>query len=96
MYFGAIVQSLSSFAVGLLIAFIASWRLSLVTLLLSPLLMLSGLVESQVAMENDINSSVGKKKSDNILFEVLNNIKFMKSLNAQKDFFKKFQKQVEI
>lgn len=45
-YLGAIVQSISSLVVGIIIAFIASWQLSLFTLALSPLLMLSGFVES--------------------------------------------------
>lgn len=40
-------MAIFSFIVGIVIAFTASWRLSLVTIALSPLLMLSGAVESQ-------------------------------------------------
>ena len=47
-YLGVIIESMCSFIVGIIIAFIASWRLALVTLALSPLLIFSGFMETKM------------------------------------------------
>ena len=65
----------------------ASWRLSLVTLALSPLLIFSGLVESALWA----NQTEQKKKGTSQLSETLNSIKIVKSLTAEKDIFDKFE-----
>ena len=79
-YIGSIIQAFSSFFIGIIIAFVASWRLTLITIALSPLLVLSGLVESKMM--------VGAKESEteeqnNFLQETLNNMKVVRSLNAE-------------
>ena len=44
-YMGVIINSLCSLFVGIFIAFIASWRIALISLALSPILMLAGYIE---------------------------------------------------
>ena len=55
--FGAYVQALSSFVTGMIIAFLASWKLTLVGLALSPLTIISGYIRTKfsnkLAGEND-------------------------------------------
>ena len=61
----------------------SSWRLSLVTLALSPLLIFSGIVESALWA----GKSGDKKSGTSQLSETLNNIKIVKSLNAEQDIY---------
>ena len=88
---GTIIQSIGSFLVGLIIAFIYSWRLTLVTLGLSPLLILGGIADAQM-----MNTSTEKNEDkSNFLQETLNNMKIVRSLNSEDDFIKKYEGQAE-
>ena len=91
-YLGAIIMSLCSFIVGVIIAFIASWRMALVAIAMSPFLVLSGVVESSGMKNKEDN----KKIDNNELNESLNNIKMVKSLNGEEQLLNKFSKKAEI
>lgn len=47
---GAILQGLGSLICGLIIAFMASWRLALIGLVGCPLIVVSGIVQSKILM----------------------------------------------
>lgn len=86
-FFGSIIQSLSSFAIGLLLAFIYAWKITLVLLALSPLIFISGVMEALLLHQV-------KSKSDgsefNLLGESLENIKIVKSLTAEEKLLAEF------
>ena len=91
-YIGAIIQSLSSFLTGLIIGLIFSWRISLIMLALSPLLMLSGIVEGSKLSNQKRNKQA---KGSELLPETLNNLKVVRSLTATEPVYKKFEQIAE-
>lgn len=85
-YAGAITESLSSLIVSLIISFVFSWRITLVMLAMMPMLFISGIIESKV------HSSDFKKNTmegSDVLVETLNNMRVIRSLNAQKEMLAK-------
>ena len=89
-YLGTICQSVSAFLVGNVVAICFSWRLGLVGLGLSPLLLVYGLVDSKI-----INRYKGDKRKgmgqNTILPDVMNNMRLVRSLNGQKVLLQKFK-----
>ena len=73
MYLGTILQSLSSFGIGLGFGFAGSWRITLVVLALSPLLFIGGMVQSAVYFEGGTADNESEDK--NLIQETFNNIK---------------------
>lgn len=69
----------------MILAFTASWELSLIALALSPLMMLFGIVESSGSRENKGNSKKEDLDGINVLSESLNNIKLVKSINCERE-----------
>lgn len=92
-YLGSIAQSLSSFIVGIIIAFTASWKLTLITLGMSPLLILSGLIEGKMMMGTKDKET---EEQNNFLQETLNNMKIVRSLNAEKAIYSNYERNSEI
>ncbi len=86
-YLSAILSSSFSFVIGITIAFFASWRLALVTLAVSPVLILSGAVEGFFKKTNE---EIENTEDNNVLTETLNNIKMVKSLNAEKELYQNY------
>ena len=72
-YLGSILQSLGSFILGLVFGFYYSWRITLLVIGLSPLLMLSGIMESIMFYGGSASSKV--KEDENLVQESFNNIK---------------------
>ena len=71
-YLGSILQSLGSFILGLAFGFYYSWRITLLVIGLSPLLMLSGIMESIMFFGAGTS---GIKEDENLVQESFNNIK---------------------
>lgn len=88
-YLGSICQSICSFFIGIGIAFIFSWRIALVALGISPLLFLSGIVESKIG--SNLTKKDKKTTTENsILPDTLNNMKLVRSLNAKQQLVEKY------
>ena len=86
-YFGAILQSVGSFLLGLGLGFYFSWRITLLVIALSPLMLIGSFVQSAVYMRQ------GKRKTgedENIVQETFNNIKLVKSLVAEHSIHLKY------
>ena len=90
-YLGCIIMGLFSFLVGIFIAFFTSWRMALITIGLSPFILISGFTTSSIVN----NGNASKKIDNNELNESLNNIKIVKSLNGEKTLIEKFSKKIE-
>ena len=71
-YLGSILQSLASFGLGLGFGFYFSWRITLLVIGLSPLLVLSGVMESIAFFGG---GGKGIEEDENIIQETFNNIK---------------------
>jgi ATP-binding cassette subfamily B (MDR/TAP) protein 1 len=92
-YIGAIFQSLSSLLIGIIIAFAFSWRITLVMIGITPILILSGVVRSKIM------HATGKKEKlegSDLLPETLNNMKVVRSLNAEAQIYERFKNYSEI
>lgn len=86
-FIGSIVQSLSSFGVGLAIAFVYSWRITLVLIGLSPIIFLSGVMEALLLHQVKSNK---KQEEFKLVGETLENIKVVKSLTAENEILEEF------
>ena len=86
-YLGSISQAIASFIVGIVIGMIFSWKLGLVALGLSPLLFLNGLVESKMMAGMNVEE---KKSANSILPDTLNNMRLVRSLNAEGSLLNKY------
>lgn len=91
-FIGSILQSFTSFIVGLIIAFVYSWRITLVLLGMSPFIFISGVMEALL-----LHQVKSKKKAGefNLVGESLENIKVVKSLTAQEEILKEFDEECE-
>ena len=92
--YGAMVSGAASFVCGIVIAMVSSWRLGLVGLAVSPLIVLSGIVESESLQENAVEQKTEAKEAQTFQ-EVCVNMKTVSSLNAQKVVESNFSKSVE-
>ena len=77
-YLGSILQSLASFILGLGFGFYYSWRITLLVIGLSPLLILSGVMESLMMYGGGAGDSK-VKEDENLVQESFNNIKVSSS-----------------
>lgn len=97
--YGAIVKGVSSMICGLVIAFLASWRLSLVAVVACPLIIATGIIAS--AADKDKESSdekedvVEKSKELKLFQEAVNNSKTVASLCCQEEFLKLYIKEIK-
>ena len=89
-YAGAIIQSLTSLATSLIIGFWFSWRITLVMLSLIPLLFISGIIESKV---NSSDVTKNMLEGSDVLAESFNNMRVVRSLNAEKEMLERFSLQ---
>jgi ATP-binding cassette subfamily B (MDR/TAP) protein 1 len=92
-YLGSILQSLASFLLGLGFGFYFSWRITLLVIGLSPLLVLSGIMESIMFFGS---SSAKLKEDENIVQETFNNIKMVKSLVSENSIHEKYMSSIKI
>jgi ATP-binding cassette subfamily B (MDR/TAP) protein 1 len=90
--YGAILNSAGSFICGITIAMIASWRLSLVALSLSPFIVVTGYLESKLLQPPEIEKA--DTRESKTFQEVCTNMRTVNSLNAQPFLFVKFYKYV--
>lgn len=92
-YIGAIFQSMSSLIVGIVIAFVFSWRITLVMIALTPLLVFAGIIRARIMQAG---GSKGTLEGSDLLPETLNNMKVVRSLNAEVQIYSRFENYSEI
>jgi ATP-binding cassette subfamily B (MDR/TAP) protein 1 len=89
--YGAIINGLGAFACGVVLALIATWRLALVSLSVSPLIILAGIVESQIHQNSSTEEKADSNESKSFQ-EVSTNMRTVGSLNAQTTLIKRFDR----
>ena len=94
-YIGSIFQSASSLIIGIGIALGFNWRLALVAMALSPILIISGLI-SPKGKGNAMGPEKKKKGVNfNLLADTFNNMKLVRSLTAEEPLLKEFSEHCE-
>jgi ATP-binding cassette subfamily B (MDR/TAP) protein 1 len=94
--YGAVISAFGSLVCGLVIAFVASWRLALVTLSVSPLIILSGSVKASMRANRMIGSDEKLQGEESKTFqETCTNMRTVNSLNAHSRLQKRFENFVE-
>eukprot|EP00828_Plagiopyla_frontata_P026451 TRINITY_DN3460_c0_g1_i5.p1 TRINITY_DN3460_c0_g1~~TRINITY_DN3460_c0_g1_i5.p1 ORF type:complete len:873 (+),score=144.61 TRINITY_DN3460_c0_g1_i5:314-2932(+) len=87
---GIIVASLSAFTVGPIIAFIASWRLTLVSLAITPLLILGAKYQAEFAQGFSEDSNKAYQESGSLISECVCNIRIVYSFANEQMLFKMY------
>ena len=87
--YGSMINGVSSFLCGIIISMISSWRVGLVGVLASPLIVLYGIVESDNMKEGATRENYESKESA-IFQEVCVHMKTVNALNAQEIVKKMF------
>jgi len=90
------LQAFSSLITGIIIAFVASWQLTLVTFAFIPILMLSGKLEAhfhQIVMFQNDNAY---KESGGFVAEALNNMRTVASFGREANILKGYSKRLDV
>ena len=86
---GVVIQSLSAIVTGIVLSFVASWHLALLSLAIAPLIIFAGIINASLAAENTFESKeLGE--SAKIFTEVINNIKTVATLGREKIFLQRY------
>eukprot|EP01017_Pseudomicrothorax_dubius_P007833 TRINITY_DN124_c0_g1_i6.p1 TRINITY_DN124_c0_g1~~TRINITY_DN124_c0_g1_i6.p1 ORF type:complete len:1219 (+),score=330.83 TRINITY_DN124_c0_g1_i6:81-3659(+) len=80
---GLMIQNLSSFIIGLVIAFIASWKLTLITLGLSPIMIISGKIQADFQKGFSADSDSAYKDSGSLISESVCNMRTVASFGNE-------------
>jgi len=94
--FGSYVQAVSCFATGLIIAFIASWKLTLIGLGLSPLLIISGIIRTKFSMTFMSQNDEVYQESASFVSEAVNNMRTVASFANEAKIMSNYSKKLAI
>ena len=86
---------MSSFATGLIIAFTASWKITLITLGVSPFLICSGKIRSNMRTGFSAKTDAAYKDSGNLVTETVTNIRTVFSFGNKPIMLKTMDKKLE-
>ena len=92
---GVFVQALSSFITGTVIAFIASWQLTFVALGLSPIMIISGIMDSKFNEGFSAQTDEAYRESVNFASEAVNNMRTVASFAKEDKLLRNYEKKLE-
>ncbi|XP_004857677.1 bile salt export pump isoform X2 [Heterocephalus glaber] len=92
---GMMVNSFTNIVVAMIIAFIFSWKLSLVILCFFPFLALSGVLQTKMLTGFASQDKQALEKAGQITNEVLSNIRTVSGIGMQKKFIEAFEAELE-
>ncbi|XP_037902429.1 multidrug resistance protein homolog 49-like isoform X2 [Hermetia illucens] len=92
---GAILQSISTVVIGVLVAFVFSWKLALVGLITMSLILETVVFEAYYTATGDAQEKQALEKASQIAVEAISNIRTIASLNQEKLVIKRYTKQTE-
>lgn len=93
---GIFTQALSSFITGMIIAFIASWQLTLVSLALSPLMIMAGKMQAQFNQGFSADTDGPYQESVAFVAEAVNNMRTVASFGNEEKLLENYSKKLEI
>ena len=80
---GINIQNSSAFLCGIIIALIACWQLTLVSLALAPIMVVSGLIQIKFMQGFSSETDAAYKDSGNLIMESVNNVRTVVSFGNQ-------------
>ncbi|KAJ3274327.1 Multidrug resistance protein 1 [Terramyces sp. JEL0728] len=89
-FFGAILQSVAGVIVGLIIAFISCWQLSLVILGMVPLIAAAGYMQLQVLVGFGSKTKAAYETASQKASEAISTIRTVAVLNKEEVFYKRY------
>lgn len=93
--YGSLCQGMGSYVAGMIIAFIASWRLALVAMAVTPFIMFAGYIEMK-SVGSISAQAESEQSSDNTIFqETATNMRTVNSLNSKTGIMATFAKACE-
>jgi len=92
---GVFVQAFSSFITGTVIAFIASWQLTFVALALSPLVIISGVIEAKFQAGFSDQTDEAYRESVNFASEAVNNMRTVASFAKEDRLLRNYSTKLE-
>uniref|UniRef100_A0A8D2DRM4 Bile salt export pump n=1 Tax=Sciurus vulgaris TaxID=55149 RepID=A0A8D2DRM4_SCIVU len=92
---GMMVNSFTNVTVAIIIAFLCSWKLSLVILSFFPFLALSGVLQTRMLMVFASQDKKALEKAGQITSEALNNIRTVSGIGMEKHFTDAFEAELE-
>jgi len=92
---GVFAQATASFISGTVIAFIASWQVTLVSLVLSPLVVISGAIQAKLNEGFSEKTDVAYRESINFIAEAANNMRTVASFGREDKLLKNYDQKLE-
>uniref|UniRef100_A0A8D0SLP0 Bile salt export pump n=1 Tax=Sus scrofa TaxID=9823 RepID=A0A8D0SLP0_PIG len=92
---GMIVNSFTNIAVAMIIAFLFSWKLSLVIVCFFPFLALSGAIQTRMLMGFATHDKQALEVAAQITNEALSNIRTVAGIGKEKQFIEAFESELE-
>ncbi|KAJ3256598.1 ATP-binding cassette, sub-B (MDR TAP), member 4 [Boothiomyces macroporosus] len=89
-FFGAVLQSIAGVAVGLIIAFISCWQLSLVILGMVPLIAAAGYMQLQALVGFGSKTKAAYEAASQKASEAIQTIRTVAVLNKEEVFYKRY------
>jgi ATP-binding cassette subfamily B (MDR/TAP) protein 1 len=93
--YGALCMGFGSYSAGMIIAFIASWRLALVSMAVTPLIMFAGYIEMKSVGSVSKQEGSEETSDNNIFQEAATNMRTVNSLNSQTNMQASFDRACE-
>lgn len=90
------VQALSTLIVGVLVAFIFSWQLTLVTLVTIPCVCFSIVLEAKFVESFVMSEKEAIEKASQVAVEAISNIRTVASLGQEKDIVQRYSEQIDV
>lgn len=94
--FGAYTQAVSCFVTGMIIAFLASWRLTLIALALSPLAVISGIIRTRFSVAFLSSSDEVYQESSAFVSEAVNNMRTVASFANEDKIFSNYSNKLDL
>lgn len=89
------VQYISTFCAGIIVGFIKGWKLTLVILGITPLLLVSGFIFGNASSEATGDSLGAYADANGIAFEILSLIRTVTAFNAQKSEVRRYDQSLD-
>jgi len=92
---GVFAQATASFISGTVIAFIASWQVTLVSLALSPLVVVSGAIQAKLNEGFSEKTDVAYRESINFIAEAANNMRTVASFGREDKLLNNYEQKLQ-
>ncbi|KAI8127489.1 Multidrug resistance protein like protein 49 [Lucilia cuprina] len=93
---GIMFQAFSSLAVGVIVAFIYSWNLTLVTLVTVPFVCLSIYLEAKVMESSAMAEKAAIEKASQVAVEAISNVRTVTSLGQERNVLERYSTHIDL